>query len=186
MSSTPSSGDQGSGREPLGDMPAGIFREAGYRIIDRIADYLESGPGAPVLPRIEPGEISARLPGSAPAGGRTIEALLEDFDEILYPGFTHWNSPRFMAYFPSSASGPAILGDLLATAMTQNVMLWRTGPAGTELELRVPVHLVQPLFEPVDVWELVGRQGRRTGPASARFHGEAPDLGHRVPHRVPG
>jgi len=118
-------------------MPATEFREAGYRIIDRIADYLEQGPDAPILPRIEPGDISARLADSAPTGGRTIEALMEDFDEILYPGFTHWNSPRFMAYFPSSASGPAILGDLLSTAMTQNVMLWRTGPAGTELELRV-------------------------------------------------
>jgi aromatic-L-amino-acid decarboxylase len=137
MSTTPPPDRAGEGTRPLGDMPADSFREAGYRIIDRIADYLERGPEAPILPQLEPGEISARLAESAPASGRSIDELLDDFDSILYPGLTHWNDPRFMAYFPSSASGPAILGDLLATAMTQNVMLWRTGPAGTELELRV-------------------------------------------------
>lgn len=127
----------GTGHQLLGDMPAESFRTAGYRIIDWIAEYLENGPDAPILPRVEPGEITAQLPDSAPAKARSIDALLEDFNNILYPGLTHWNSPRFMAYFPSTSSGPAILGELLAASVTQNVMLWRTGPAGTELEIRV-------------------------------------------------
>ncbi len=136
-SPSPSSGGPGTGQHLLGDMPAESFRAAGYQIIDWIAEYLEKGPDAPILPQIEPGEISAQLPDSAPAEPRSIDELLEDFNNILYPGFTHWNSPRFMAYFPSTSSGPAILGELLAASVAQNVMLWRTGPAGTELEIRV-------------------------------------------------
>ncbi|MFC1500341.1 pyridoxal-dependent decarboxylase, partial [Candidatus Zixiibacteriota bacterium] len=137
MPTSSSSSEPGNGQNLLGDMPAESFRTEGYRIIDWIAEYLEHGPDAPILPRIEPGEISSRLPMSAPAEPRPFEALLEDFNTILYPGFTHWNSPRFMAYFPSTSSGPAILGELLAASVCQNVMLWRTGPAGTELEIRV-------------------------------------------------
>ncbi len=40
----------------------------------------------------------------------------------------------FMAYFPSVASGPGILGEWLAAALNSNVMLWRNAPASTELE----------------------------------------------------
>ncbi len=122
---------------PPGDMPIEEFRSTGYQVIDWIAEYLDRGPRAPVLSQVEPGEVADRLPEKAPTSGEPIEEILGDFGEILYPGFTHWNSPRYMAYFPSSASGPAILGELLAAAISQNAMVWRTSPAGTELELRV-------------------------------------------------
>jgi aromatic-L-amino-acid decarboxylase len=39
-----------------------------------------------------------------------------------------------MAYFANSASGPGILGDMLATALNSNSMLWKTSPAAAELE----------------------------------------------------
>jgi aromatic-L-amino-acid decarboxylase len=120
-----------------GDMPDTEFREAGHRIVDRIADYLEYGPRAPVLAAVKPGQIAARLPVAAPEEGRPIEELLDEFESVLYPGLTHWNSPRFMAYFPSVASAPGILGEMLASGFGQNAMLWRTSPAATELELRV-------------------------------------------------
>jgi aromatic-L-amino-acid decarboxylase len=107
------------------------------RILDRISSYLDEGPAAPVLTRLAPGEISSRLPEAAPESGRPMEEILADFESILYPGLTHWNSPRFMAYFPSVASAPGILGEFLAAGFSQNAMLWRTGPAATELELRV-------------------------------------------------
>lgn len=122
---------------PPGDMPIEEFRSIGYQVIDWIAEYLDKGPRAPVFCQLEPGEVADRLPEKAPTHGEPIEDILGDFGEIIYPGFTHWNSPRYMAYFPSSASGPAILGELLAAATSQNAMAWRTSPAGTELELRV-------------------------------------------------
>lgn len=136
MPSTPHSRTSKESEVP-GDMPAEDFRAAGYQVIDWIADYLEKGPGAPILSQVEPGETAGRLPINPDTDGVPFEDIFGDFKELLYPGLTHWNSPRYMAYFPSSASGPSILGEMLAAATSQNAMTWRTSPSGTELELRV-------------------------------------------------
>jgi aromatic-L-amino-acid/L-tryptophan decarboxylase len=87
-----------------------------------------------VLPQIEPGAVRAALPAEAPERGEPMAALLEDFDRLIMPATTHWNHPGFFAYFSISASGPGILGELLAAGLNVNAMLWRTGPAATELE----------------------------------------------------
>ncbi|HSJ26231.1 MAG TPA: pyridoxal-dependent decarboxylase [Longimicrobiales bacterium] len=110
------------------------FRRHGYAAIDRIADYLAHPEGWPVLPRVQPGDLRRQLPGSAPEQGEAMEALLRDYDELILPHTTHWNHPGFMAYFSITGSGPGILGELLAAGLNINAMLWRTGPAATELE----------------------------------------------------
>jgi aromatic-L-amino-acid decarboxylase len=63
-----------------------------------------------------------------------MERILADFRELILPGVTHWNHPRFFAYFPANNSGPSILGELLSAALGINAMLWQTCPAATELE----------------------------------------------------
>ncbi len=63
--------------------------------------------------------------------------MLRDLDEILLPGVTHWQHPRFLAYFAVSAGGPGILAELLAATLNSVAVLWRTSPASTELELLV-------------------------------------------------
>jgi aromatic-L-amino-acid decarboxylase len=60
--------------------------------------------------------------------------VLKDVEEVLLPAMTHWQSPRFFGYFAISSSEPAILAELLAAALNQNAILWRTSPASTELE----------------------------------------------------
>jgi aromatic-L-amino-acid decarboxylase len=47
---------------------------------------------------------------------------------------THWQSPRYFAYFPSTGSEPGILAELLAAALNQVGILWRASPALQELE----------------------------------------------------
>src|SRR5262249_49971784 len=66
--------------------------------------------------------------------GEPFEAVLADFERVLVPALTHWNHPGFLAYFASSASGPGVLGEMLAAALNQQAMLWKTSPASTELE----------------------------------------------------
>jgi aromatic-L-amino-acid decarboxylase len=53
-----------------------------------------------------------------------------------------------MAYFPSVASGPGILGEWLAAGLNSNVMFWRNAPASTELEELVVSWLRQMLGLP--------------------------------------
>ena len=88
----------------------------------------------PVLPKMQPGQVAASLPAHAPEHGEPMEQVFEDFRNLIVPGMTHWNHPRFFAYFAISASGPGIIGEMLTAALNVNGMLWRTSPAATELE----------------------------------------------------
>jgi aromatic-L-amino-acid decarboxylase len=110
------------------------FRDDGAAAIEWAARYLEQVGDYPVLAQVEPGDIRSRLPASPPEKGEPFTAVLDDLDEILLPGLTHWQSPRFFAYFAVSSSEPGILAELLAATLNQVAFLWRTSPASTELE----------------------------------------------------
>jgi aromatic-L-amino-acid/L-tryptophan decarboxylase len=113
------------------------FREDGHKAVDWAADYLERVGDLPVLAQVRPGDIRARLPQTPPEEPESFELVLRDLDEILLPGVTHWQHPRFFAYFATTASEPGILAELLAATLNSVGFLWRTAPASTELELLV-------------------------------------------------
>jgi aromatic-L-amino-acid decarboxylase len=113
------------------------FREDGHAAVDWAAAYLERVRELPVLAQVKPGDIRARLPASPPEQGEPFSAVLRDLDEIILPGTTHWQHPRFFAYFSVAASEPGILAELLAATLNSVGFLWRTAPASTELELLV-------------------------------------------------
>ena len=110
------------------------FRRAGHELIDWVADYLEGPEELPVVAAVQPGELRARLPPQAPTAGEPMETILRDFRQLVMPAVTHWNHPRFFAYFPANNSGPSVLGELLSAALGVNGMVWQSCPAATELE----------------------------------------------------
>jgi len=113
------------------------FRKYGHEIVDWIADYLADNEEYPVMSRSRPGQIMARLPTEAPEEPEPMAEILADFHREILPGVTHWNHPRFFAYFPANNSGPSVLGELLSAGLGVNAMLWQTSPAATELEQTV-------------------------------------------------
>jgi aromatic-L-amino-acid decarboxylase len=110
------------------------LREDGPATLDWVSSYLERVRELPALAHVSPGEIRAALPASAPERGEEFAAVLGDLDEVLLPGLTHWQSPRFFAYFSTTGSEPAVLAELLAAGLNQVGILWRTSPALQELE----------------------------------------------------
>jgi len=118
----------------LGDMDPAAFRRHGHRVVEQVARYLETVAERPPLAAVAPGSVLGALPAHPPRLPEPLDAILADVDRLLVPALTHWNHPRFFAYFASSASGPGIFGEWLAAAFNSNAMLWRTGPAATELE----------------------------------------------------
>jgi aromatic-L-amino-acid/L-tryptophan decarboxylase len=110
------------------------LRSDGPAVLEWAASYLERVRELPVLAQVKPGDIRARLPLRAPEEGEPFSAVLRDLDEVLLPGVTHWQHPRYFAYFPISSSEPAILAELLAATLNSVAFLWRTAPAATELE----------------------------------------------------
>ena len=112
------------------------FRRHGHAVVEWIADYLGNPEKWPVLPDVRPGDISARLPVSPPAKGEQMDAILADFREVIVPATTHWNHPDFLTYFGTTGTAEGVLGEMLAAALNVNAMLWKSGPAQTELESR--------------------------------------------------
>jgi aromatic-L-amino-acid/L-tryptophan decarboxylase len=110
------------------------FRSDGHAAVDWAADYLERVGSLPVLAQVAPGEIRSRLPARAPDDPEPFAQVLRDLDEVLLPGVTHWQHPRYFAYFATTASEPGILAELLAATLNTIAILWRTSPASTELE----------------------------------------------------
>jgi len=127
------------------------FRRHGHRVVDWIADYWESLDGLPVRSRVQPGDVRRALPAAAPERPEPFDALLADLDELVVPGLTHWQHPRFFAYFPANSSPSAILGDLLSSGLGTQGMIWATSPAATELEQVVVDWLAQALGLPEQV-----------------------------------
>jgi aromatic-L-amino-acid decarboxylase len=120
--------------EPQGDMPEDELRPAARAVAEWVTDYLTGVSDYPVLARVRPGEIRERLPRRLPEVGEAFPRILKDFEEILLPGVTHWNHPGFFAYFSITGSAPGVLGEMLASALNVNGMVWRSSPVGTELE----------------------------------------------------
>jgi aromatic-L-amino-acid/L-tryptophan decarboxylase len=116
------------------DMDPRDFRAHGQAVIERIAEYLEHPERVAVLPAIQPGALKMALPAAPPEEPEPFDRILDDYDRLIPPATTHWNHPGFFAYFGITASGPGILGETLAAALNVNAMLWRSGPAQTELE----------------------------------------------------
>lgn len=121
------------------------FATWGERISHWARDYHQSLRERPVRAQVAPGDILAQLPTTPPMSGENMEAVFEDFEDIVMPGITHWQHPRFFAYFPANATPPSMLADYLATVIAPQCMLWQTSPAATEMETRMLQWLRQSL-----------------------------------------
>ena len=124
------------------------FSEWGRKVADWTQDYHLTVGDRPVRAKTEPGEVLNALPQTPPVDGEGMEAIFRDFEDIVMPGITHWQHPRFFAYFTSNATAPSVLAEFLASAIAPQCMLWQTSPAATEMETRMMDWLRQALDLP--------------------------------------
>jgi aromatic-L-amino-acid decarboxylase len=110
------------------------FRAAGHQIVDWIADYRATVASRPVMARTEPGEVRKQLPASPPEHAEPFAALVRDLDQIIVPGLSHWQHPRFFGYFPCNGTLASVLGDYVSTGLGVLGLAWQSSPALTELE----------------------------------------------------
>ena len=152
------------------------FRDDGAAAVDWVASYLERVGELPVLAQVEPGELRAALPASPPETAEPFAAVLRDLDQVLLPAATHWQSPRFFAYFANTGSEPGILAELLAAGLNQVGILWRTSPVLQELEELTLDWLAQLLGLPVGLHgHLEDTASMGTMAALAAARGARPD-----------
>ena len=91
--------------------------------------YYERLRDRPVRSQVEPGDFLARLPLAAPEEAEPMEKVFADFEALVPDAMTHWQHPRFFAYFPANAAPASILAEQLISSLACNCMLWQTSPA---------------------------------------------------------
>ncbi|MDW7695966.1 aminotransferase class I/II-fold pyridoxal phosphate-dependent enzyme [Flammeovirgaceae bacterium SG7u.111] len=110
------------------------FRKTAHEFVDWMADYLENVEEYPVKSQSQPGDIFSQLPQSAPDKPEEMSEIMKDFQEVIMPGITHWQSPNFFAYFNANGSYPSLLAEMLTATLGTQCMIWETSPAAAELE----------------------------------------------------
>ncbi|CAG4998904.1 unnamed protein product [Parnassius apollo] len=117
------------------EMDSQQFREFGKAAIDILADYYEYIRERNVLPSVEPGQLIRQMSEDAPEQPGDWKDVLKDFNELILPGITHWQSPQFHAYYPTGVSYASIIGNLLSDGIGIVGFTWIASPACTELEV---------------------------------------------------
>ncbi|XP_034248276.1 tyrosine decarboxylase [Thrips palmi] len=115
-------------------MDSDEFRVRGAEMVEYICRYLEQLPERRVVPSVEPGYLKHVIPKEAPEHGENWDDIMADVENKIMPGVTHWQHPRFHAYFPAGNSFPSILGDMLSDGIGCIGFSWAACPALTELE----------------------------------------------------
>jgi aromatic-L-amino-acid decarboxylase len=101
------------------------------------ADYLSELRDRPVRAQTMPGATAAMLPAGPPEQPADMETIFADFERIVPHAMTHWQHPRFFAYFPANAAPVSMVAEQLTSVMAAQCMLWQTSPAATEMETRM-------------------------------------------------
>lgn len=126
------------------------YRHWSRKATEWAASYYDNLPNLPVRARTQPGDILEQIADEPPETPQSMEEIFSDFERIIPEGMTHWQHPRFFAYFQSNASKPAIIAEQLAGSISAQCMLWQTSPSATELEIKMVDWLRQAVGLPAD------------------------------------
>ena len=118
------------------------------RAADWAREYHATLRQRPVRAQAAPGEVAAKLPEAPPERPEPMEAIFADFERLVPDATTHWQHPRFFAYFPANAAPASMLAEQLANAIAAQAMLWETAPAANEIEAVMIRWLAQALGLP--------------------------------------
>ena len=133
------------------DISPGDFREIGHRLVDDVADFLDSLPERAVGPGKTPSEIKAVLgDGTLPEHGTPPGELLREATDLMLENSLFNGHPRFWGYITSSAAPIGALGDLLAATVNANVGGWSLSPMAAEIERQTVRWIAELIGFPVD------------------------------------
>lgn len=117
------------------EMSPETFRTLGYRMVDRVAEFLSMVSKRPVTTDETPQQVWSALGAhTLPEHGVEPAGLLERTADLLFDHSLLNGHPRFWGYVTSSAAPIGALGDMLAAAVNPNVGAWALAPMATAIE----------------------------------------------------
>jgi aromatic-L-amino-acid decarboxylase len=117
------------------------FRKHAHELVEWMAGYMENVERYPVKSSVIPGTVSGSIPATPPSDPEPFQNLINDLNDIIMPGITHWQNPNFFAYFPANVSPPSVLAEMVIATLGAQCMIWETSPAAAELEERMMIWL---------------------------------------------
>jgi aromatic-L-amino-acid/L-tryptophan decarboxylase len=112
------------------------FRQAGHRLVDLLADYLENIEGRPLFSDASPAHLKGLFDEPMPSGPAPLNDVISELETKLLPHCTHVGHPGYFGLITPTPLPAGILGDLLASGLNQNVGAWSIGPGAVALERR--------------------------------------------------
>jgi len=133
-------------------MSAATFRTLGHRLVDQLAELLESVPRRPVTRDESPSAVrdALGLTDPLPEHGMDAGVLLEQTATRLFDHSLFNAHPRFFGYITAPPAPIGILGELLAAALNPNVGAWNLAPAATEMESQTVRWIAEFIGYPID------------------------------------
>jgi len=148
----PGAGTDSNRRHAPLAMDADEFRQAGFALVETIAEFLDSLPDRPVTPALDPADLRRRLDSDAPLPrtGEDAVDLLSSTAKLLFDTSLFNGHPRFLGYVTSSPAHIGMLAELLAAAVNPNVGAWTLSPAATEIEAQTIRWIAELIGYPTD------------------------------------
>jgi glutamate/tyrosine decarboxylase-like PLP-dependent enzyme len=114
------------------------FRDVGHRLIDLLADYLETIEERRVFPEeVSPSELEELFAEPLPQAGSPLSDVVAELEEKLLPSSTHVGHPGYLGFITPSPLPAGGLADLVASVLNQNPGAWAIGPGSVAMERRV-------------------------------------------------
>src|SRR5690606_37173278 len=108
------------------ELDPGEFARLGHRLVDEVAELLDTLRSRPLAPGETPAEVAEAL-GTArplPERGQDPERVLEEAVRLLLPHSLYNGHPRFFGYITAGPAPLGVLAELLAAAVNPNVGSW--------------------------------------------------------------
>ena len=112
------------------------FKQIGYEVIEDIISFHQNIRDKNVIPNVLPNFLISQISLTKENTEIPVpfeEVSLEAKEKIL-ENTTLWNHPRFLNWYPSLTSFPAILGNLISNSFENPGKSYSMNPSGFELE----------------------------------------------------
>jgi aromatic-L-amino-acid/L-tryptophan decarboxylase len=113
------------------------FQKIGHKVVDLLAEYLDRIEEMRVFPDVEPRALEKFFAESLPQEPKTLESVLQELEENLFPYCTNVGHPGYMGLITPSPNPVGIIADFICSAINQNVGAYSIGPSAVAIERRV-------------------------------------------------
>lgn len=110
------------------------FRKMGHEVVDLLADYFAHVEENPLFPDVDPAALTRSFDEPLPQDESSADQVLAELRDKLLPYCAQVNHPGYFGFITPTPTPAGVIGDLIASALNQNVGVWPSAPSATAME----------------------------------------------------